>query len=89
MTVFTALGATGMPQLFAISREAVIKSHFTERAFANSTLRSAFSLGFITGPLIGTLLLAAIGFKGIFWERSELSYSLLCLFSCFSNQTQK
>lgn len=67
MTVFTALGAPGMPQLFAISREAVIKSHFTERAFANSTLRSAFSLGFITGPLIGTLLLAAIGFKGIFW----------------------
>ncbi|WP_336781640.1 sugar efflux transporter [Paenibacillus illinoisensis] len=66
MTVFTALGAPGMPQLFAISREAVIKSHFTERAFANSTLRSAFSLGFITGPLIGTLLLAAIGFKGIF-----------------------
>ncbi|WP_413408516.1 sugar efflux transporter [Paenibacillus amylolyticus] len=66
MTVFTALGATGMPQLFAISREAVIKSNFTERAFANSTLRSAFSLGFITGPLIGTLLLAAIGFKGIF-----------------------
>lgn len=66
MTVFTALGALGMPQLFAISREAVIKSHFTERAFANSTLRSAFSLGFITGPLIGTLLLTAIGFKGIF-----------------------
>ncbi|MBM6383364.1 MAG: sugar efflux transporter [Paenibacillus sp.] len=66
MTVFTALGAPGMPQLFAISREAVIKSQFTERAFANSTLRSAFSLGFITGPLIGTLLLAAIGFKGIF-----------------------
>ncbi|WP_145321693.1 sugar efflux transporter [Paenibacillus xylanexedens] len=66
MTVFTALGAPGMPQLFAISREAVIKSNFTERAFANSTLRSAFSLGFITGPLIGTLLLAAIGFKGIF-----------------------
>jgi MFS family permease len=66
MTVFTALGAPGMPQLFAISREAVIKSQFTERAFANSTLRSAFSLGFITGPLIGTLLLASIGFKGIF-----------------------
>lgn len=66
MTVFTALGAPGMPQLFAISREAVIQSHFTERAFTNSTLRSAFSLGFITGPLIGTLLLAAVGFKGIF-----------------------
>ncbi|OAB31238.1 MFS transporter [Paenibacillus macquariensis subsp. defensor] len=66
MTVFTALGAPGMAQLFAISREAVNKSDFTEHAFANSTLRSAFSLGFITGPLIGTLLIAAAGFKGIF-----------------------
>ncbi|MDQ0091356.1 MFS family permease [Paenibacillus anaericanus] len=66
MIVFTALGAPGMPQLFAISREAVTKSDFTDHAFANSTLRSAFSLGFITGPLIGTLLIAAVGFKGIF-----------------------
>ena len=66
MTVFTALGAPGMPQLFAIAREAVNKSNFTDHAFANSTLRSAFSLGFITGPLIGTLLIAAVGFKGIF-----------------------
>lgn len=66
MTVFTALGAAGMPQLFAIAREAVNKSNFTDYAFANSTLRSAFSLGFITGPLIGTLLIAAVGFKGIF-----------------------
>ena len=66
MTVFTALGAPGMPQLFAIAREAVNKSHLTDHAFANSTLRSAFSLGFITGPLIGTVLIAAVGFKGIF-----------------------
>lgn len=66
MIIFTALGAPGMPQLFAIAREAVIKSNFTDHTFANSTLRSAFSLGFITGPLIGTLLIAAVGFKGIF-----------------------
>lgn len=66
MTIFTALGAPGMPQLFAISREAVKKSNFTDYSFANSTLRSAFSLGFITGPLIGTLLIAGLGFKGIF-----------------------
>ena len=66
MTVFTALGAPGMPQLFAIAKEAVNKSNLTDHAFANSTLRSAFSLGFITGPLIGTVLIAAVGFKGIF-----------------------
>ena len=66
MTVFTALGAPGMPQLFAIAREAVNRSQSTDHAFANSTLRSAFSLGFITGPLFGTLLLEAVGFNGIF-----------------------
>ncbi|URN95059.1 MAG: sugar efflux transporter [Candidatus Pristimantibacillus lignocellulolyticus] len=66
MTVFTALGSPGMPQLFAISREAVNNSNSTDHAFANSTLRAAFSLGFITGPLIGTLLIAAVGFNGIF-----------------------
>ncbi|WP_438350782.1 sugar efflux transporter [Paenibacillus sp. FA6] len=66
MIVFTGLGAPAMAQLFAISREAVNKSNFTEHAFANTTLRSAFSLGFISGPLIGTLLIATIGFKGIF-----------------------
>src|SRR5690606_13713935 len=66
MIVFTALGSPGMPQLFAISREAVNKSNFTDHAFANSTLRSAFALGFITGPLIGTLLIDGLEFKGIF-----------------------
>ncbi|GIP45271.1 MFS transporter [Paenibacillus sp. J45TS6] len=66
MTVFTALGAPGMPQLFAIAREAVTKSQSTDHSFANSTLRSAFSLGFITGPLFGTLLLEVVGFSGIF-----------------------
>lgn len=66
MTIFTALGAPGMPQLFAIAREAVSKSHFNDHTFANSTMRSAFSLGFIIGPLIGTLLIAAVDFKGIF-----------------------
>ena len=66
MIIFTALGAPGMPQLFAISRETVNKSNSTDHAFANSTLRAAFSLGFIIGPLIGTLLIAAVGFNGIF-----------------------
>jgi len=66
MTVFTALSAPGMPQLFAISREAVSRSSFNNHSFANSTLRSAFSLGFIIGPLVGTLLISNMGLKGIF-----------------------
>lgn len=51
MTIFTAIGAPGMPQLFASAREAVDRSKSADHAFANSTLRSMFSLGFITGPL--------------------------------------
>ncbi|AIQ45887.1 MFS transporter [Paenibacillus sp. FSL R7-0273] len=66
MTVFTAIGAPAMPQLFASAREAVNASSSTDHAFANSTLRSMFSLGFITGPLIGAVLLEHSGFQGIF-----------------------
>ncbi|UPK43313.1 sugar efflux transporter [Paenibacillus pabuli] len=66
MTVLTALGAPAMPQLFAAAREAVNTVSGVDHALANSTLRSAFSLGFITGPLIGTLLIAYIGYSGIF-----------------------
>ena len=66
MTVFTAIGAPAMPQLFASAREAVNASRSADHAFANSTLRSMFSLGFITGPLIGAVLLRHYGFQGIF-----------------------
>lgn len=66
MTVFTALGAPAMPQLFASAREAVNASRSANHAFANSSLRSMFSLGFITGPLAGSFLLNHYGFLGIF-----------------------
>lgn len=66
MTVFTAIGAPAMPQLFASAREAVNASHSADHAFANSSLRSMFSLGFITGPLVGSIILGQWGFPGIF-----------------------
>ncbi|CQR54252.1 sugar efflux transporter [Paenibacillus riograndensis] len=66
MAVFTALGAPAMPQLFASAREAVNASKSADHAFANSTLRSMFSLGFIAGPLAGSALIHYFGFPGIF-----------------------
>lgn len=66
MTVFTALGAPAMPQLFASAREAVNASRAADHAMANSTLRSMFSLGFISGPLAGAALLRGFGFQGVF-----------------------
>ncbi|WP_150275085.1 sugar efflux transporter [Paenibacillus tepidiphilus] len=66
MTIFTAIGAPAMPQLFASAREAVNASRSSDHAFANSFLRSMFSLGFIIGPLAGSILIKYFGFPGIF-----------------------
>lgn len=66
MTIFTAAGAPAMPQLFASAREAVSASSSPDHALANSALRSMFSLGFISGPLVGAALLSRFGFQGIF-----------------------
>ncbi|MEK4063384.1 MULTISPECIES: sugar efflux transporter [Paenibacillus] len=82
MTVFTAIGAPAMPQLFASAREAVNASLSADHAFANSSLRSMFSLGFITGPLIGSILLNHLGFQGIFMSTS-LIFLLNALLVCF------
>lgn len=89
MTVFTALGASGLPQLFAISREAVNKSNFNNHSFANSTLRSAFSLGFILGPLVGALLIRGIGIKGIFAGTVIVFIIIACLITLFLKATSK
>ncbi|WP_151737583.1 sugar efflux transporter ['Paenibacillus yunnanensis' Narsing Rao et al. 2020] len=66
MTLFTAIGAPAMPQLFASAREAVNAGNSSDHAFANSFLRSMFSLGFIIGPLAGSVLIRYFGFPGIF-----------------------
>ncbi|MGG1619294.1 sugar efflux transporter [Paenibacillus sp. NRS-1782] len=86
MTIFTAVGAPGMPQLFASAREAVNRSKSADHAFANSTLRSMFSLGFITGPLFGSFLIAHTGFKGIFVGTTSIFVFIAVLLFCFIKQ---
>ncbi|WP_431086711.1 sugar efflux transporter [Paenibacillus sp. 8b26] len=87
MTVFTAMGAPGMPQLFASAREAVDRSEAADHTFANSTLRSMFSLGFITGPLLGSFLIAHTGFKGIFIGTTSIFILIAILLFCFIKQS--
>ncbi|WP_091068672.1 sugar efflux transporter [Paenibacillus sp. NFR01] len=86
MTVFTALGTPAMPQLFASSREAVNASGTADHGFANSTLRSMFSLGFILGPLIGSVLIAQFGFRGIFAGTVAIFVFCAVLISVFMKQ---
>jgi len=82
MTLFTAIGAPAMPQLFASAREAVNASPSADHALANSSLRSMFSLGFIVGPLIGSILIHYSGFQGIFMSTALILFcnALLVLF---------
>lgn len=72
VSFFNGLGAAAMPQMFAYAHESASASNSDDKTLAKSTLRSLFSLGFLIGPLIGTLLLAALGYNGLFLGTSFL-----------------
>lgn len=65
--VFQGLFAPAMPQLYASARESINISSSKDRAkFANTVLRSMFSLGFLFGPFIGAQLISFKGNAGLF-----------------------
>ena len=66
VSFFNGIGAAAMPQMFAYAHESATESQSKDKTFAKSALRSLFSLGFLIGPLIGTLLLAAYSYNGLF-----------------------
>jgi SET family sugar efflux transporter-like MFS transporter len=66
VTLFNAIGAPAIPQIYAYAQESAIASKSDDKTFAMSTLRSLISLGFLVGPLGGTLILAALGYRGLF-----------------------
>lgn len=72
VTVFNGFGAIAMPQIYAYAQESANDSKSDDKTFAISTLRSLVSLGFVLGPLGGTLILAALGYKGLFLGTSAI-----------------
>ena len=65
--LFQGLFAPAMPQLYASARESINASSSCDRAkFANTVLRSMFSLGFLFGPFIGAQLIELKGYSGLF-----------------------
>ncbi|TVY07353.1 sugar efflux transporter [Paenibacillus cremeus] len=66
VSFFSGLGAAAMPQIYAYAQEAAIESNSDDKTFAMSALRSLVSLGFLGGPLIGTIILGSFGYKGLF-----------------------
>lgn len=76
VTFFAALGAPAFPQIFAYAQAAANKSGSDDIIFAMSTLRSIFSLGFLIGPLIGTIILNQLDYNGLFFSTG---FILVCL----------
>ncbi|PMC36057.1 MFS transporter [Bacillus sp. UMB0899] len=72
VTFFNGLGAAAMPQMYAYAKESADVSKSDDKTFAMSTLRTLVSLGFLIGPLCGTLILAVIGYKGLFLGTSVI-----------------
>lgn len=72
VTLFTGLGAPAIPQIYAYAQESAAESRSEDKTFAMSTLRSLISLGFLIGPLCGTVILQASGYRGLFWGTASI-----------------
>ncbi|WP_169089055.1 sugar efflux transporter [Paenibacillus sp. PL91] len=83
VSILSGLGAAAIPQIYAYAQESANASQSDDKTFAMSALRSLISLGFLIGPLAGTLLLAAAGYSGLFLVTSAIyltTASLVFLF---------
>ncbi|MGV2882212.1 sugar efflux transporter [Paenibacillus taichungensis] len=79
ITFFSGLGAPAMPQIYAYAQESAVASQNNDKTFAMSILRSLVSLGFLIGPLVGTVILGVLGYKGLFLGTSFIYITIACL----------
>jgi SET family sugar efflux transporter-like MFS transporter len=75
--VFVSAGAITMGQAFAALHDVMVRDAERRPEFVNATIRSAFSLGFVLGPLLGSALAALVSFRAAFVVAGCLN--LLCL----------
>ncbi|PLS09570.1 sugar efflux transporter [Neobacillus cucumis] len=86
VTLFNGLGAAAMPQIYAYAQESANASKSEDKTFAMSSLRSLVSLGFLVGPLGGTFILGAFGYKGLFLGTSAIFLTIASLVFLFLQQ---
>ncbi|SDX04242.1 sugar efflux transporter [Paenibacillus sp. CF384] len=83
VSFFSGLGAAAMPQMYAYAQESANESSFEDKTFAMSTLRSLVSLGFLIGPLVGSVILGVVGYKGLFLGTSTIFLAIATLVFLF------
>jgi SET family sugar efflux transporter-like MFS transporter len=75
--VFVSAGAITMGQAFAALHDVMVRDAERRPGFVNATIRTAFSLGFVLGPLLGSELAALVSFRAAFVVAGCLN--VLCL----------
>ena len=75
--VFVSAGAITMGQAFAALHDVMVRDAERRPGVVNATIRTAFSLGFVLGPLLGSELAALVNFRAAFVVAGCLN--LLCL----------
>jgi len=75
--VFVSAGAITMGQAFAALHDVMVRDAERRPGVVNATIRTAFSLGFVLGPLLGAELAALVSFRAAFVVAGCLN--LLCL----------
>jgi MFS family permease len=88
VSAFNGLGAASMPQIYAYAQESANESKSDDKTFAMSALRSLFSLGFLIGPLGGTLILGYFGYSGLFVGTTAI-FLIIALLVLFFLQKRK
>ena len=63
---FLGAGGSAISLIFSFGRAAIPARDEAERTFITATLRTLLSVAWVFGPPIGALILAAIGFSGLF-----------------------
>ncbi|WP_054028710.1 sugar efflux transporter [Bacillus sp. FJAT-28004] len=79
VSFFSGLGAAAMPQIYAYAQESANESNSDDKTFAMSTLRTLVSLGFLIGPLMGTIILGVVGYRGLFLGTSTIFLAISSL----------
>ncbi|WP_431785725.1 sugar efflux transporter [Paenibacillus lactis] len=83
VSFFSGFGAAAMPQIYAYAQESADESNSDDKTFAMSTLRSLVSLGFLMGPLAGTIVLGIVGYRALFLGTSTIFVTIAFLVFLF------
>lgn len=64
--VFISFMGTFSAQLFAVIRDEIVRTDFHQESQLVSTIRTAYALGWIIGPIVGSWLGLTVGFRQLF-----------------------